>query len=200
MVTAQVQTYQEASRFRLAQGRDDLERGDLRHASINGWDATVLMLVAVAEQHGWEHQGYRLIRRVASQLADETGDVEIRRLYRVAHSLHINFYEDLDTAEDVAAGLEDVQRLLDKLEAPVGRAQRYWINLDPKPKSDTKVVHREGHCPDVRKNAGQGQWKCVGYFLTPTEAVAQATAKFGCKARICCSSFGDCYATEAQPS
>lgn len=66
MVTTQVQTYQDASRSRLAQGYDDLERGDLRHASINGWDATVLMLIAVAEQHGWEHQGYRSIRRVAS--------------------------------------------------------------------------------------------------------------------------------------
>ena len=197
MVTAQVQTYQEASRNRLAQAFGDLERDDLRHASINSWDATVLMLVAVAKQHGWEHQGYRPIRLVASQLANETGDDEIRRLYRVAHSLHTNFYENLDTAEDVRAGLEDVQRLLDKLETPVGRTQRYWINLDPKPKSDTKVVHREGRCPDVRKNAGQGQWKYVGYFLTPSEAVAQAAAKFGCKARICCSSFGDCYATAA---
>ena len=52
--------------------------------------------------------GHRLIRRVASRLADEAGDAEIRRLYRVADSLHSNFYEDLDTAEDVRAGLDDV--------------------------------------------------------------------------------------------
>ena len=191
MVTAQVQTYQEASRKRLAQGRDDLERGDLRHASINGWDATVLMLVAVAEQHGWEHQGYRLIRRVASQLADKTGDVEIRRLYRVAHSLHINFYEDLDTAEDVAAGLEDVQRLLDKLEAPVGRAQRYWINRK------TNVVHRECGCHDVRENKDKPHWVSVGYFLTYRKAVDGAATKFGCDAQICRSTFGNCRAAVA---
>ena len=49
-------------------------------------------------------------------LADETGDGEIRRLYRVADSLHINFYEDVDTAADVEAGLEDVRRLLEKLQ------------------------------------------------------------------------------------
>ena len=188
-VTTQVQTYQAASRKRLALAFDDMERGDLRHASINGWDATVLMLVAVAKGRGWEHEGYRPIRRVASQLADETGDDEIRRLYRVAHSLHTNFYEDLDTAEDVGAGLDDVQRLLDKLETPVGRAQRYWINRN------TNVVHREYGCHDVRENKDKPHWVSVGYFLTYPKAVDEAATKFGCDAQICRSTFGNCRAT-----
>ena len=191
MVTARVESYQEASRNRLAQAFGDLERDDLRHASINGWDATVLMLVAVAKQHGWEHQGYRPIRRVASQLSDETGDAEIRRLYRVAHSLHTNFYENLDTAEDVRAGLDDVQRLLDKLETPVGRGQRYWINRN------TNVVHRECGCHDVRENKDKPHWVSVGYFSTYPEAVDGAATKFGCDAQICCSTFGNCRAAVA---
>ena len=120
MVTTQVQMYQDASRTLLTQAFAELEQGDARQASEKGWGATAQMLKSIAQHRGWEHRGHRLIRRVASRLADETGDAEIRRLYRVADSLHINFYEDLDTAADVAAGLEDVRRLLDKL-GPLAR-------------------------------------------------------------------------------
>ena len=110
------QSYREASRTLLAQGFAELAVGDTRQASEKGWGATAQMLKSIAEQRGWEHKGHRLIRRAASRLADETGDAEIRRLYRTASDLHTNFYENLDTVEDVAAGLEDVGRLLDKLE------------------------------------------------------------------------------------
>ena len=118
----QVQTYQDASRALLAQGFLELGQGDLRQASEKGWGAAAQMLKSIAEQRGWDHKGHRLIRRVASRLADETGDNEIRRLYRVADSLHINFYEDLDTTADVESGLEDVGRLLDKMELLIGNA------------------------------------------------------------------------------
>jgi hypothetical protein len=110
------QTYRDASRKLLAQGYAELEQGDTRQASEKGWGATAQMLKSIAEQRGWEHKGHRLIRRVASRLADETGDLDTRRLYRVADSLHTNFYEDLDTVEDVAAGLEDIRRFLGILE------------------------------------------------------------------------------------
>ena len=118
----QVQTYQDASRALLAQGFLELGQGDLRQASEKGWGAAAQTLKSIAEQRGWDHKGHRLIRRVASRLADETGDNEIRRLYRVADSLHINFYEDLDTTADVESGLEDVGRLLDKMELLIGNA------------------------------------------------------------------------------
>ena len=110
------QTYRDASRKLLAQGYAEFELGATRQASEKGWGATAQMLKSIAEQRGWEHKGHRLIRRVASRLADETGDLDIRRLYRVADSLHTNFYEDLDTVEDVAAGLEDIRRFLSILE------------------------------------------------------------------------------------
>ena len=100
----------------LAQGRDELAQGDTRQASEKGWGAAAQMFKSIAERRGWEHHGHRQIRRVASRLSDETGDSDIRRLYRVASDLHTNFYEDLDTPEDVAAGLNDVGLLLDKLE------------------------------------------------------------------------------------
>ena len=111
-----VQIYRSASGSLLAQGFAELAQGDTRQASEKGWGAAAQMLKAIAEQRGWNHKGHRFIRRVASRLANDTGDEEIRRLYRVASDLHTNFYEDRDTVADVAAGLEDVRRLLEKLE------------------------------------------------------------------------------------
>ena len=118
----QVQTYQDASRVLLAQGFAELQRGDTRQASEKGWGVAAQMLKSIAERRGWEHKGHRLIRCVASRLADETGDNEIRRLYRVASDLHSNFYEDLDTVADVESGLEDVRLLMDKLELLIANA------------------------------------------------------------------------------
>lgn len=110
------QNYQAASRHLLGQAVEELARGDTRQASEKGWGAAAQMFKCIAERRGWDHHGHRQLRRVASRLSDETRDGEIRRLYRVASDLHTNFYEDLDTQADVAAGLEDVGLLLDKLE------------------------------------------------------------------------------------
>lgn len=115
MVT-QSQIYREASRRLLEHSFAELAQGDLQQASEKGWGAAAQMLKSIAEQREWQHRGHRLIRRAASRLADETGNEEVRILYRVASDLHTNFYEDVDTPEDVAAGLEDVRRFLDILE------------------------------------------------------------------------------------
>ena len=174
MVTMQVQMYQDASRTLLAQGFAELEQGDTRQASEKGWGATEQMLKSIAQYRGWEHRGHRLIRRVASRLAGETGDAEIRRLYRVADSLHSNFYEDLDTAEDVRAGLDDVGRLLDILApfldndamAEAMPVALYLVN------PNSNVVHRDGVCGDVQ-NYGHN-WNRLGYFAAIDDAVANS--------------------------
>ena len=179
MVTAQVQKYRDASKALLDLGFAELGQGDTRQASERGWEATVLMLKAVAEQRGWEHQGCRPIRRVASRLADKTGDVEIRRLYRVAHSLHTNFYEDLDTAEDVKAGLDDVQRLLGKLAlflaTPNATLSQPHENVPYFAHPRTKVVHREGACVDVRQHSNA--WRSLGHFSSLNEAAKSICGK-----------------------
>ena len=48
--------------------------------------------------------------------ADETDDPDVRRLFGVANSLHVNFYEGWMDTETVTAGIEDVKLLLHKLE------------------------------------------------------------------------------------
>ena len=115
-MTTRAQTYRAASRQLLAQGWSELEPGDLRPASEKGWGTAAPMLPAVAQARGWEHQGHATLRRVVGRLADETGDAEVRRLFRVAISMHTNFYEDQDDADHVSAGLIDVGRFLGKLD------------------------------------------------------------------------------------
>ena len=51
-----------------------------------------------------------------SSLVSETRDHEIRRLFRVANALHINFCENWDNAANVSSALDGVERYLNGLE------------------------------------------------------------------------------------
>lgn len=110
------QTYLAASRHLLAQAREELTRSDVRQASEKGWGAAAQIVKSVAENRGWEHRSHAALFNAVSLLVSETGDADIRRLFHVASALHVNFYEDWDNAENVASGLDDVERLLGKLE------------------------------------------------------------------------------------
>ena len=110
------QRYHAASRKLLAQGREELAGGDARQASEKGWGAAAQIVKSVAERRGWEHRGHGHLHSAVRWLREETGDPEIRRLFQVANSLHVNFYEDWEDAQNVAEGLDDVERFLDKLE------------------------------------------------------------------------------------
>lgn len=107
--------YQQAGEHFLAQARGELANGDLPQASEKGWGATVQILKAVAEQRGWEHSRHRHHLVTVSRLRAETGDSDIRRLFRAASDLHENFYEDTMQAFEVAESLDDVEALMDKL-------------------------------------------------------------------------------------
>ena len=110
------QTYREASRQFMAQAGDELALGDVRQASEKGWGAAAQMVKSIADRRGWAHQSHAALYNAVTRLTAETGDDEIRRLFAVAGNLHVNFYEGWDNADNVAAGLADVERLLDKLE------------------------------------------------------------------------------------
>ena len=110
------QKYRDASSHLLAQARSELHAGDVRQASEKGWGAAAQMVKAIAEQRGWEHDSPALLFDVVRDVQRTTGDPDLRRLFRLANALHINFYEDWLDRVDVAEGLDDVERLLDKLE------------------------------------------------------------------------------------
>ena len=114
------QTYQTASRHLLAQAHMELAAGDTRQASEKGWGAAAQMVKSVAAQRGWAHQSHAALYQVVRILADETGDEDIRRLFDIAGNLHVNFYENWNLAENVAGGIADIERFLDKLEPLAG--------------------------------------------------------------------------------
>ena len=110
-------TYRNQSRTFLEQAYTELRAGDLRQASEKGWGAAAQIIKAAAQARGWEHNQHRLVLVAASQLKEETGDMEIERLFWAAGALHTNFYEGNMGESTVAAALEDVARLVDKVEA-----------------------------------------------------------------------------------
>lgn len=110
------QKYREASRHLLQQARIELAAGDVRQASEKGWGAAAQIVKAVANQRGWEHRGHAQLFDVVDDLRAETRDREVRLLFDVASALHGNFYEDWRSSENVAEGLDDVERFLDKLD------------------------------------------------------------------------------------
>ena len=112
-----ITTHREQSRVFLAQAYEELAKGDLPQASEKGWGAAAQMLKATAQQRGWRNSTHRDLYLVSRALRRETGDKELTVLYSAASSLHVNFYEieyASDTIEDL---LQQVERLVHRLEA-----------------------------------------------------------------------------------
>lgn len=74
------------------------------------------MVKAVAQRRGWPHDSHRLLFEAVNRLAEETGDPDLRRLFRSAASLHTNFYEDWHPRAFVEDSISDVEQLLAKLQ------------------------------------------------------------------------------------
>ena len=111
------QTYQDASRALLAQARAELAAGDNRQAAEKAWGAAAQMVKAVCETRGWSHQTHNALRKAVSRIALDTGDRELKLLFKSANLLHVSFYEDYYNAEEVGEGVEEVRRFCDKLSA-----------------------------------------------------------------------------------
>ena len=121
MVT-RTQDHNETGRAFLARARDYLAEDDLLQASEKGWGAAARMVKAVAEQHGWSHNGHRDLYSAINRLAAETDDPHLRTLFDSASALHANFYEGWMPGEMVAASLDQVSELVEKLDALTGSA------------------------------------------------------------------------------
>ena len=109
-------TYQARSRAFLSKAREQLEAGDLEQASEKAWGAAAVIVKAVAEARGLEHEKHGHLFGVVRVLARETSDRELRGLFHVANGLHSNFYENWLDTDDVVEGLEDVERFVEKIE------------------------------------------------------------------------------------
>ena len=110
------QTHTETSQTLIRQAEEELRNGDIIQASEKGWGATAHALKAVADIRGWRHDRHYHLVRIAETLAEETSDLEVRRLFDGAAALHANFYEMWLREDGVASRLEGVKTLLALLE------------------------------------------------------------------------------------
>ena len=113
---AQIQKYKDASRRLLAQANEEFAAGDFRQASEKGWGAAAQIVKAVAEKRGSPHNTHNRLFQIVADVAGELGDTDISRLFTVASSLHTNFYEDWMPSGIIRVGLDDVDRLVAKLD------------------------------------------------------------------------------------
>ena len=110
-------TYREKSRNYLSQAHQELANADLEQASEKGWGAAAQMLKAIAQQRGWRNSTHRDLSGVVWALRRETGDLELSVQFSAASSLHVNFYEIEHPADYIEDLLQQVARLVDRLEA-----------------------------------------------------------------------------------
>ena len=120
-----------AQNFR-ASAWEHLDKGDLPQASNKAWGLVAETVKAISAYHGGIIHSHRGIWQVVYELArlvGDSGDMETRRWitnsFRVARSLHSNFYENRDPEYDVLAGLilcEELSERLYQLFGPGGRS------------------------------------------------------------------------------
>ncbi len=111
------QKYQDATQLLLQQAQSELAAGDVRQAAEKAWGSAAQAIKAYCSIRGWSHQTHVALRRAVSRIANEQDDNEFRLLFKAANLMHVNFYEDMYTAEYVQEGIDEVQHLIDKLDA-----------------------------------------------------------------------------------
>ncbi len=100
----------------MAQAWEELERGDLRQASEKGWGAASQMVKAAAEIRRWDHNSHGDLHNIVRLLGRVLGDHSLSVLFKIASSLHQNFYEGWLPAEVVREDLGNVGRFVERME------------------------------------------------------------------------------------
>ena len=114
---ATVEFHMETSRRFMLQAEAELRAGDEMQASEKAWGAAAHAVKAVAEMREWRHDTHADLFRAVDNIVRLSGDPEIRLLFNNANDLHKNFYEGWFDEEYIAGGIDDVKRLLTKLDA-----------------------------------------------------------------------------------
>ncbi len=109
--------FQVTGNWLLQEAEAEFEKGDFVQASEKSWGAAAQHLKALATERDWGHDTHGHLGVVADQLAAETGNEEISKLFSLAESLHANFYEAHRSEAAVRGGMDDVRRFVGILAA-----------------------------------------------------------------------------------
>lgn len=107
--------YLKLNRKYLEDAEKFLAKGDHAQASEKLWGATAEMVKAVASKRGVELKSHRDLWGFVTKLDGERPKLNLLKLFHIANSLHINFYENWMTPEAVTKGAEAVKELIEKL-------------------------------------------------------------------------------------
>ena len=109
--------YAAMSRDYMQRAEGYLQQGDLVQASEKSWGAAACALKAIAEERGWRHQSHPLLFDISGQVAEELGRPDLRDLFAVAKSMHQNFYENWEPADEVHYAVGRIREYLTELES-----------------------------------------------------------------------------------
>ena len=112
-----IEFHVETSRRFIGQAEAELREGHHMQASEKAWGAAAHAIKAVAELYRWPHESHADLFRAVNNIVRISGDPEIRATFNSANALHQNFYEGWFDAEYIAGSIQEVKRLLIKLDA-----------------------------------------------------------------------------------
>ena len=92
-----------------------LTKKDYIQASEKAWGAAAQIVKALAAKEGKELRGHASLWQFVDELAEKLQDIEIRRLWSRANSLHQNFYENWMPPRDVIYAIEDVKKFVERI-------------------------------------------------------------------------------------
>lgn len=108
--------------FRRGAWKHLREDGDLPQASNKVWGMVAETVKAISAHHGGiihTHRSILLVAHELARLARQSGDVEtaawINNAFRTARGLHANFYENEETEDQVADGVQLSKQLSNRL-------------------------------------------------------------------------------------
>ncbi|GAB6148777.1 PaREP1 family protein [Stetteria hydrogenophila] len=107
--------YLETTLNLLEQAREELGRGDLRQASEKIWGSCALAIKAYAlAREGRRLGSHAELWVYKNRVAEELGSW-VRIAFKIADSMHKNFYEGLATREDVEDAIKEVGKLVEAI-------------------------------------------------------------------------------------
>jgi len=107
-----IEKYLKGAQQLIEQAEEEIKKENLRQASEKVWGACALAVKAHAlARKGARLESYRDLWVYKNEIAKEIGDW-IRIVFKLADSMHKNFYENLATREDVEDVLKEVKKLV----------------------------------------------------------------------------------------
>ncbi|MCY4422575.1 MAG: hypothetical protein OXC06_05840 [Acidimicrobiaceae bacterium] len=101
----------------LDHAEDELRSGDLLQAAEKAWGAFAHCINSIAKRRGWKVGTHQRLKANANRLIDrDLEQAAYRRLLLGAvESLHVNFYQELMTEDEVRRGIDNARELVDAL-------------------------------------------------------------------------------------